>query len=82
VWLSDNIGAYSGITFAVVGLVVMRIVQKAVTRIVLLGLLVTGAVFVYSNQPQLELCANTCACRLVHQDVTVPGCNTRFPGDS
>jgi chromate transport protein ChrA len=80
-WLSDNIAEYSTVLLAVAALVVFRLVQKTITRIILLGLLVGAATFVYANQDQLRQCATTCECRLVKQDVSVPACKSRFPGE-
>ena len=81
VWLSDNLAEYSTAVFAIAALVVFRLVQKTVTRLILLALLVAASTFVYANQDQLRQCATTCKCRLVKQDVSIPGCRSRFPGD-
>jgi hypothetical protein len=80
-WLSDNIAEYATGLFALAALVVFRLVQKTVTRLILLGILVGAATFVYANQDQLRQCATTCSCRLVKQDITVPACSSRFPGE-
>ncbi len=80
-WLSENVSLFSVLTLAALALLVMRLVKKAITRVVLLGVLVVAAFFVYVNQDQFEQCANTCECRLLRQNIKVPLCSPEFPGD-
>jgi hypothetical protein len=80
-WLSENLSLFSVLTLAALALLVMRLVQKTMTRGLLLALLVAAAFFVYANEAQIERCANTCECRLLRQNIEIPTCNPRFPGD-
>lgn len=80
-WLSENLSLFSVVSLGAVALLVMRLVQKAFVRMILLGLLVGAAFFIYANQTQLELCAKTCQCRIIRQDVEVPVCSPKFPGE-
>jgi hypothetical protein len=57
------------------GLLVLRMVQKMVLRVVLLGLLAGLGVFVWAQRDALADCAKTCDCRFAGQDVHVPSCD-------
>ena len=74
-WFADNIAPVSLVTLALLTFAVLRMVQKATTRFVLVVLIVAVAAFVIVNRVQLEACARTCECRVVRQDVEVPLCN-------
>jgi len=74
-WFAENLTQIAVGTLLVLAVLVIRMVQKAMVRMVLLGLFAGLALFVYANRVPLEACASTCECRLVGQDVTVPACN-------
>jgi len=52
--------------------VVIRTVQKATTRVVLIGLLVFAGVGLWWQRQNLQDCAGQCECRVFGQDVRVP----------
>lgn len=51
---------------------VLRAVQKAMTRLLLLGLCVLLGVGVWFQREELGECRRTCECQLFFQDVEVP----------
>lgn len=51
---------------------VIRTVQKAVTRLVLVGVLVALGAGLWVQRDQLQDCAGQCSCHLFGQDVKVP----------
>src|SRR3546814_14048001 len=73
-WFADNVVPIIIVTLVVLTLLVVRMVQKAVMRAVLLGLIVVVAGLSYLNREELKECATTCSCSLAGQDVTVPAC--------
>lgn len=73
-WFSENVLPISGGTLAVLAILVLRMIQKALVRAVLLGLIVLAAGFVYVNRDPLETCARTCECTIAGRHVTVPTC--------
>ena len=77
-WFADNIPEIAGGTLLVFTVLVIRLVHKATLRLVLLALLVGVGAFVWVNRVQLRACATTCECRLIEQDLTVPGCSPDF----
>jgi hypothetical protein len=74
-WFADNVAQIAAVTLLVLTALVLRMIQKATTRAVLLGLIVAVAVFVYVNRSSLEQCARTCECDIVGRHVTVPTCD-------
>jgi hypothetical protein len=75
-WFSDNLGPIAGGTLLVVTVLIVRMVQKAMLRMVLLGIVVVIALFVYVNRRPLETCARTCQCSIAGQHLTVPTCDS------
>ena len=71
----------SGVVLVVVILLVVRFIQKMVLRLVLVGLLVLVGIGVYASRDELAECTRTCSCRVAGQDVEVPFCRERLPGD-
>jgi hypothetical protein len=74
-WFADHLVLIAGVVLIVVTLLVVRVMEKTVTRSAVLVVVVAVAVFLYANRVQLEECARTCECRIVRQDVTVPLCD-------
>lgn len=73
-WFSENLLLIAGVTLAVVTLLIVRMVQKAMLRVLLLGAVALVAGLVYLNREPLETCARTCQCSLGGRVVTVPLC--------
>jgi hypothetical protein len=61
------------LALCVVGLfVVVRTVQKATTRLVLIGLLVAVGASLWVQRENLQDCAGQCECHVFGRDVRVP----------
>jgi hypothetical protein len=74
----DTLRAVSlgGIGVAVLaGLLVLRLVQRAVVRVVLLGVLVGLGAYLWSQRAALSDCVPECSCHFAGFDVDVPGCD-------
>lgn len=56
----------------IVGLVVVRLVQRMVTVVVSLALIAGMIAAVWNERSDLEDCQATCSCELFGQQVTVP----------
>lgn len=74
-WFADNLTVIAVGTLLVLTILVIRMIQKTMLRVILLCLIGGLAVFVYVNNEALERCATTCECRLVDRDITVPSCD-------
>lgn len=75
-WFADNVTQIAVGTLLVLTVLVVRMIQKATLRVVLLGLIALVALFLYANRRPLEACAKTCECEISGRHVTVPACNT------
>ncbi|MFZ6002509.1 MAG: hypothetical protein ACOYXM_01120 [Actinomycetota bacterium] len=73
-WFADNLREISAVTLLVVTVLVIRLVQKAVMRTVLLVLIAVVALVVYVNRAPLNACVRTCECEIAGRHVTVPAC--------
>ena len=58
----------------VLWLLVLRMVQKMVLKVVFLGALAGVGVYLWSQRSALDDCRATCACTFAGFDVDVPGC--------
>ena len=74
-WFADNLTAIAAGTLLLLTVLVIRMVQKAAMRGILLGLIALVALFVYVNRAPLEACANTCECEIGGRHLSVPTCN-------
>jgi uncharacterized membrane protein len=74
-WFADNLLLIAAVVLAVLTILVLRVVTDAVTKTILLGLIVAVAVFAYVNRASLKACAATCECRVAQQDIEVPLCD-------
>lgn len=74
-WFADNVTQIAVGTLLVLTVLVVRMIQKATTRAILLGLIALVAIVVYVNRRPLEACAKTCECEIAGQHVTVPTCD-------
>ncbi len=63
-----------GVICAILGLLVIRLVVRTMTRVVLLSLLLLAALFIGIERENISQCAQTCECRLAGFDVTVAYC--------
>ena len=77
-WFADNLTLIGGGTLLVLTVLVVRTVQKSTVRLVLLVLIAGVAALAYVHRTDLKACATTCECRLVNQDLTIPGCSPDF----
>lgn len=74
-WFADNVAQISAGTLVVLTALVIRLVQKVVLRMVLLGVIVVVGLFVYVNRAPLKACAKTCECEIAGKHITVPTCD-------
>lgn len=74
-WFADNVTQIAVGTLLVLTVLVVRMIQKASMRAVLLGLIALVALFVYTNRRPLEACARTCECEIAGRHLTVPTCD-------
>ena len=74
-WFADNVTQIAVGTLVVLTVLVVRMIQKASLRLVLLGLIALVALFVYVNRRPLEACAKTCECEISGRHITVPTCD-------
>jgi predicted membrane metal-binding protein len=74
-WFADNVTQIAVGTLLVLTLLVVRMIQKASTRAVLLGLIAVVALLVYVNRRPLEACAKTCECDISGRHISVPTCD-------
>ncbi|MGH9276059.1 MAG: hypothetical protein ACRDZU_15550 [Acidimicrobiales bacterium] len=77
-WFADNVTQIAVGTLLVLTVLVVRMIQKATTRAVLLALIALVALFVYVNRRPLEACAKTCECEIAGKHITVPTCDTNL----
>ena len=65
-----------------IALLVLRFVRKMVLKVILIGVLIGGGVYVWSQRTQLSDCVPHCACTFAGFDVhvTAPGCTINKPG--
>lgn len=77
-WFANNLTPIAGGTLLVLTLLVVRMVRNATVRLVLLVLIAGVAALAYVHRTDLKACATTCECRLVDQDLTIPGCSPDF----
>lgn len=81
------------VVLALLAFVVMRFIQKMVLRVIMLGVLVAGGLFLYAQRDDLDECQRRvramdptipleerCTCDFAGMDVTVPGCDALVPG--
>ena len=76
-WISDNIPLLSLCVMLLVAIVVLRTVQKAMTRILCLLLIVAVGIAVYIERDDLKQCVETCECAVFEVDLELPACSPR-----
>ena len=64
---------------ALIGLLVFRLVARAMTRMLLLAILLLTTLFIAAERDEITQCAETCECELIGLDTDVPFCNPRRP---
>jgi hypothetical protein len=57
------------------GLLVVRLVVRTMTRMILLGTLLLLMLFVYVERTNIRQCTESCECRIAGLDVEVPACD-------
>lgn len=75
----ENSPILAVIVCAILGLLVARLITKAVTRVALLGIIVLVGLFIVIERDAITECAQTCECRLAGVDTNVPACNAKLP---
>jgi len=74
-WFADNVGWIALGTLVALTVVVLRMVQKLVLRLALLGLIAAVGLFSYANRDALRDCSRTCHCRVADRQIDVPFCD-------
>lgn len=74
-WFADNVAQITLVTLLVLTFLVVRLVQKAMLRLFLLGLIAAVGLFVYVNREALQACARTCECQIADREVNIPICD-------
>ncbi|MEO6317822.1 MAG: hypothetical protein ABIP36_03475 [Acidimicrobiales bacterium] len=74
-WFADNVAQITLVPLLVLSFLVVRLVQKAMLRLFLLGLIAAVGLFVYVNRDPLQACARTCECQIADREVNVPICD-------
>lgn len=74
-WFADNVALIALGTLVVLTVLVLRMIQKATIRTILLGVVAAVALLVYANRTSLEQCARTCECDIARQHISVPTCD-------
>lgn len=74
-WFADNVTLIGVGTLVVLTVVVLRMIQKATMRAVLVALIALVALLIYANRAPLEACAKTCECEIAGRHLTVPTCD-------
>jgi hypothetical protein len=77
-WFADNVAQIATATLLLLTILVIRMIQKAMLRAVLLGLIALAALFVYVNRDALRTCAKTCECDIGGRHITVPTCDPKL----
>lgn len=57
------------------GLLVVRLVVRTMTRMILLGTLLLLSLFVYVERVNIRECTQTCECAIAGFDVELPACD-------
>jgi hypothetical protein len=72
-----NVALFASIGAVVLAFLVMRLVRQMVLKVILIGVLIGGGVYVWSQRTELKDCVPKCACTFVGFDVKVdaPRCN-------
>jgi hypothetical protein len=63
---------------AVGAIVVLRTIQKATTRLLLLGIFLVAGIGLWWQREELEDCQGQCTCRVFAQDVRMPDIGGAF----
>lgn len=64
---------------ALIGLLVFRLVARAMTRMLLLAILLLTTLFIAAERDEITECAETCKCQLAGVDTSIAFCNPRRP---
>jgi hypothetical protein len=70
-----NIALGVGVVALVLGILVLRFVQKIMMKVALSGLLLVVALVAWAERADLNDCAKTCECRVLWQDIKIPPSN-------
>jgi len=69
-----NVGLVTLVVLVLGGFIVLRFVKKMVLRVVLIGVFLGLAVFVWWERDYLKDCVPKCSCSIAGFDVQVPDC--------
>lgn len=75
----DNSPVLAVIVCAALGLLVVRLVVRNVTRMILLAIIVALSLFIAVEHESITECTQTCKCNLAGVDTSIPYCNSKLP---
>lgn len=64
---------------AILAVLTVRLITRALTRMLLLGLFALIALFVVVERDEITECTQTCECQLAGVDTEIPYCNRDLP---
>lgn len=71
----ENSPILAVLILVILGLLVARLIQKALTRLALIGILALVAFAVVIERHEINQCAQTCECELAGFDTEIPYCD-------
>lgn len=63
----------------ILGILVVRLITRTVTRLVLLAMIALIGLFVVVQRDNITECTQTCECELAGVDTSIPLCNRALP---
>lgn len=75
----DNNPLLGVLVCAILAILTIRLITRAVTRLVLLGLFFLVATFVVVQRDNITECTQTCECEIAGIDAEIPYCNPDLP---
>lgn len=63
----------------ILAILVVRLIQQRITRLLLFGILGLVSAFVIVEREEIRECSRTCECELAGIDTEIPYCNSDLP---
>ena len=74
-WARENTPFLGVVVIALIALLVFRLVARAVTRMLLLGILLLITVFIAAERDEISRCSQTCRCEPAGVDISIAYCD-------
>lgn len=78
-FVRDNSPLMAVIVCAILAILAIRLIVNALTRVVVLSLLLLATLFVAAEHEEITECAQTCECQLAGVETNVAYCNPKLP---